>query len=92
VEGRNQNRRVLVVVMSDRPAAPRDHITPEHVDEVTGLAASPAAAVEMMPTVRVSSGGNRTPAQVAGSTESPALPDVVAGHAGGPAHRTNSSK
>jgi chemotaxis protein MotB len=92
VEGRNQNRRVLVVVMSDRPAAPRDHITPEHVDEVTGLAAAPAAAAEMMPTVRVSSGSNGTPAQVAGGAESPALPDVVAGHAGGPAHRTNSSK
>jgi len=92
VEGRNQNRRVLVVVMSDRPAAPRDHTTPEHVDEVTGLAASPAPAVEMMPTVRVSSGSSGTPAQVAGGAENPALPDVVAGHAGGAAHRTNSSK
>jgi chemotaxis protein MotB len=92
VEGRNQNRRVLVVVMSDRPAAPRDHTTPEHVDEVTGLAASPAPAVEMMPTVRVSSGSNGTPAQVAGGAENPALPDVVAGHAGGATHRTNSSK
>jgi chemotaxis protein MotB len=92
VEGRNQNRRVLVVVMSDRPAAPRDHTTPEHVDEVTGLAASPAPAVEMMPTVRVSSGSNGTPAQVAGGAENPALPDVVARHAGGAAHPTNSRK
>ena len=89
VEGRNQNRRVLVVVMSDRPAAPRDRTTPEHIDEVGGLAASPAPAVEMMPTVRVSSGA---PAQVVGSAENPALPDVVAGHTGGAAHRTNSSK
>ncbi|MBT2145221.1 MULTISPECIES: flagellar motor protein MotD [unclassified Rhodanobacter] len=89
VEGRNQNRRVLVVVMSDRPAVPRDHVTPEHVDEVAGLATAPAPIVEMMPTVRVSSGSNGTPARVASGAESPALPDVVAG---GPAHRTNSSK
>jgi chemotaxis protein MotB len=91
-EGRNQNRRVLVVVMSDRPAAPRDHVTPEHVDEADGLAAAPAPIVEMMPTVRVSGNGNGTPAQVAGGSESPAPPDVAAGHAGGPAHRINSSK
>ncbi len=92
VEGRNQNRRVLVVVMSDRPAVPRDHATPEHVDQATGLATAPAPIVGMMPTVRVSGNGNGTPAQVAGGSESPAPPDLAAGHAGGPAHRTNSSK
>jgi chemotaxis protein MotB len=91
VEGRNQNRRVLVVVMSDRPAAPRDHVTPDHVDEAAGLAASPAPDAEMMPTVRVSSGGNGTPDQGAGGAENPALPDAVAGP-GGATHRINSSK
>ena len=92
VEGRNQNRRVLVVVMSDRPAAQRDHTTPENVGEITGLAASPAPAVEMMPTVRVTSGGNGTPGHATDDIEGPALPDVAAGHVGGTARRTNSSK
>ncbi|HEY8328584.1 MAG TPA: flagellar motor protein MotD [Rhodanobacter sp.] len=92
VDGRNQNRRVLVVVMSDRPAAQRDHATPENVGEITRLAASPAPAVEMMPTVRVTSGGNGTPSQATGSTESPVLSDAGGGNAGGTTRRAGPGK
>lgn len=50
VEGRNHNRRVLVVVMSDRQAASRAHSDVEHADAVPGLAALPAATAAPLPT------------------------------------------
>ncbi len=90
MEGRNQNRRVLVVVMSDRPEAQRDHTIPERVDEISGLAASPAPAVEVLPTVRVTSGGAGAPAPLAGDAESPALSNAA--NAGGTIRQAGPSK
>jgi len=92
VEGRNQNRRVLVVVMSDRPSAPRDHAVPEQVGEIAGLAASPAPAVDILPTVRVTSGGNGASDQPANAAGSAALPNAAGGNIGGTVHRAGSSK
>jgi chemotaxis protein MotB len=84
-EGRNQNRRVLVVVMSDHPTVPRDHATPESVGEIAGLAAAPPPAVDILPTVRA----------VGGGASGQPLPDsdaAVLPHAAGAARQAGSSQ
>lgn len=53
VEGRNQNRRVLVVVMSNRTAPNREQSDPQHAAEMAGLENPPAPAFDTLPTVRV---------------------------------------
>lgn len=69
-EGRNQNRRVLVVVMGNG-ADEREHADPGHLDQMSGVAAAP----DRLPTVHVSSaagapsaGENGTPPEGAGQS------------------------
>ncbi|MGB5940844.1 MAG: flagellar motor protein MotD, partial [Rhodanobacter sp.] len=50
VEGRNQNRRVLVVVMSNSPLPTREHSDADDLGQHAGVAEAPAPA--MLPTVR----------------------------------------
>ncbi len=53
VEGRNRNRRVLVVVLSDRSAPSRFYTDADHVDETAEIVSGPAATPTQMPTARV---------------------------------------
>jgi chemotaxis protein MotB len=57
VEGRNQNRRVLVVVMSNRTAPNREQTDPRHAAEIAGLEILPPEKLPMpvdtLPTLRV---------------------------------------
>jgi chemotaxis protein MotB len=67
-EGRNKNRRVVVVVMGNRKAPQRSYSNPGDVDEAQGLSASvmdplPANA---LPTVRVTAGAASVGGHVAG--------------------------
>jgi len=87
-EGRNQNRRVLVVVMSDHPPAPREHAAPEGVGEIAGLA---APATDILPTVRVVGGVDGTPGKPADAAGTSAPPHAAGGDAGG-AHRVGAGK
>ncbi|WP_426700464.1 flagellar motor protein MotD [Rhodanobacter sp. Col0626] len=59
-EGRNQNRRVLVVVMGNGSAAQREHAEPDQVGQMSGLAAAPAP--ELLPTMHVTSAAGVQPA------------------------------
>ncbi|KZC39229.1 MULTISPECIES: flagellar motor protein MotD [Rhodanobacter] len=86
VEGRNQNRRVVVVVMSDHPTAPRDHAAPENVGQLAGLADPPPTS-DVLPTVRVTSGEPATARAPADAAGTPA-PSPVAGSA----HQAGMSK
>jgi chemotaxis protein MotB len=73
VEGRNRNRRVLVVVLSDRTAPSRFYTDADHIDETAETVSEPATAPAQMPTARVYA----TDASRAASTETPAgLPRV----------------
>jgi len=90
-EGRNQNRRVLVVVMSDRPNAPRDHANVENVGQLAGLADPPPTS-DVLPTVRVVGGDHATAGAPAGAAAASALSKAAAGDAGGGAPRTGMSK
>jgi chemotaxis protein MotB len=54
-EGRNQNRRVLVVVMGNGGGNEREQIDPNHVDQVPGLASAP----DKLPDVLVTSSGTK---------------------------------
>lgn len=49
-EGRNQNRRVLVVVMGNSPLPPREHSDADDLGQHAGVAAAPVPGV--LPTVR----------------------------------------
>jgi len=49
-EGRNQNRRVLVVVMGNSPLPPREHSDADDLGQHAGVAGAPAPGV--LPTVR----------------------------------------
>jgi chemotaxis protein MotB len=69
-EGRNQNRRVVVVVMSNRTAPKRDQSDPQHVAEIATLENPPTPAVDMLPTMRVQATGT-VPAAVAHSDAAP---------------------
>jgi chemotaxis protein MotB len=72
VEGRNQNRRVVVVVMSNRPTPKRDQSDPRQVAEVAALEKPAAATVDALPTVRVQATGtvsDATPPREAGKPE-----------------------
>ena len=78
VEGRNQNRRVLVVVMSNRTAPKREQSDPQHVAEIAALGGPPAPAVDVLPTVRVQGTGTVPPAVARGGTAADAmLPDAA---------------
>lgn len=73
VEGRNRNRRVLVVVLSDRTAPSRFYTDADHVDETAATVSEPATTPTQMPTVRVYA----TAASRAANAETPAgLPRV----------------
>lgn len=48
-DGRNQNRRVLVVVMSNRPPSQRELRTPETIRGTDGLAGAAAPASDLVP-------------------------------------------
>ncbi|MHB1057569.1 MAG: flagellar motor protein MotD [Rhodanobacter sp.] len=96
-EGRNQNRRVLVVVMGNAPASQREHSDPDHVGQLSGLAAAPAS--DQLPTVRVTgSDGSRSAGESDPQAASPPHPADEAGAApmptnevpGGMARRTTS--
>ena len=53
VEGRNQNRRVLVVVMNDQTKVPREQTDTGHLHDIAD-AAVPAPTVDSLPTVQAS--------------------------------------
>jgi chemotaxis protein MotB len=59
-EGRNQNRRVLVVVMGNGSASKREHSDPDQVGQMSALAVAPA--VDQLPTVRVTGSDELLPA------------------------------
>ncbi|MGH8157222.1 MAG: flagellar motor protein MotD [Rhodanobacter sp.] len=52
-EGRNRNRRVLVVVLSDRTAPSRFYTDADHVDATAEVVREPAETTHEMPTVHV---------------------------------------
>lgn len=75
-EGRNQNRRVLVVVMNEQPGAPREQNDAAHVRDIAD-AATPPSATDDLPTVSV-----RAPTPPAsGQPELPSVPIIVAADA-----------
>jgi chemotaxis protein MotB len=69
VEGRNLNRRVLVVVLSDRSAPSRFYTDPHPLEEAPLVAMSEAAIPRELPTARVTA-ADETPAD----GEVPAVP------------------
>lgn len=71
-EGRNQNRRVLVVVMGNGSAADREHADPDHLDQMSGVAATP----ERLPTMRVTDPAGASPA-VGNGPQTAATPEAV---------------
>ncbi len=77
VEGRNQNRRVLVVVMSNRTTPNREQSDPQHAAEIAALDSPPLPAVDMLPTVRVR--GTAPPAIVGSGAALDAAPPYAAG-------------
>jgi chemotaxis protein MotB len=78
VEGRNQNRRVLVVVMSNRTAPKRDQSDPQRVAEIAALEKPPTPAADVLPTVRVQGTGSVPPAVTRnGAAPDATLPDAA---------------
>jgi chemotaxis protein MotB len=75
VEGRNQNRRVLVVVMSNRTGPNREQTDPQHAAEIAGLD-NLSPAVDVLPTMRVH-GAMLPPLVRAGSAPATAAPAPV---------------
>lgn len=69
VEGRNQNRRVLVVVMSNRTAPQRERSDPQHLGEIAKRDTALAPEPDMLPTVRAI---RPAPASIENSGEVPA--------------------
>jgi chemotaxis protein MotB len=76
LEGRNQNRRVLVVVMSNRTAPKRDKSDPQRVAEIAALEKPPTPAVDVLPTARVR--GTVPPAVTRGGAAPDATPAAYA--------------
>lgn len=76
VEGRNQNRRVLVVVMSNRTAPKRDQRDPQGVAEIAALEKPPTPASDLLPTVSVQGIGTASPevAHDGGAADEPERP------------------
>lgn len=70
VEGRNRNRRVLVVVLSDRTAPSRFYTDADHVNETAETVREPATTIPEMPTLHV------TAPRVARTNASAGLPSV----------------
>ncbi|MEY2261339.1 MULTISPECIES: flagellar motor protein MotD [Rhodanobacter] len=75
-EGRNQNRRVLVVVMGNGQAAQRGQSDAGHVDQVSGLV--PAPVPDVLPTVRVFGSPEAPPAREGDRSAAPTA-EVSAG-------------
>ncbi|GAB2532921.1 flagellar motor protein MotD [Rhodanobacter koreensis] len=69
-EGRNRNRRVLVVVLSDRTAPSRFYTDADHIDATAETDKEPAATAPEMPTVHV------TAPRAAGVDAAASLPSV----------------
>lgn len=59
-EGRNQNRRVLVVVMSDRLTPGRELRTPENLRGTSGMATIPVTPANVLPTMSVRASDRNT--------------------------------
>jgi chemotaxis protein MotB len=79
-EGRNQNRRVLVVVMGNGAASEREHSDPDRVGQMAGLAAAPVP--DQLPTVRVTSSDEpQRAAESVPQTTPPAPPPGQTAHA-----------
>ncbi len=74
-EGRNQNRRVLVVVMSNRIVPNREQTDLQHAADIAGLD-NPSPVVDMLPTMRVH-GTVSMPGMHAGSAAATAAPVLV---------------
>lgn len=81
-EGRNLNRRVLVVVLSDRAAPTRFYTDPHPLDAAPITAMEPAAIPRQLPTTRViaeADGATTVDSEVpAPQAAGPTLPQVVA--------------
>ena len=75
VEGRNQNRRVLVVVMSNSTTPKREQSDPQHAAEIAARENPVVPAVDMLPTVRVH---GAVPSAIIGSRAAPPyVPDKL---------------
>jgi chemotaxis protein MotB len=75
-EGRNLNRRVLVVVLSDRTAPSRFYTDPHPLDDAPLVAMDEAAIPRALPTARVTAADETTPADGEVPAASPAGPTL----------------
>ncbi len=103
VEGRNQNRRVLVVVMSNRTTPQREQSDPQHLDGIAKRGTAPAPEPDMLPTVRairpapapIEDRGEvpaAVPSYTADGAEQPASSPAADARPGGAARRVSSIK
>lgn len=96
VEGRNHNRRVLVVVMSERPAGTRPQNDVEHAGETPGMSNVPTATAAALPADRsvepttdgVRANASMLPVRVVRAPASASLPSVPVITTASPAERT----
>lgn len=102
-EGRNQNRRVLVVVMSNRAVPQREQSDPQHLGEFANRNVAPAPAPDMLPTVRairpapapVDNRGEvpaKVPAYAADGADQPGSSPPADARLGGASQRASSNK